>query len=85
MVSGETKRVDILSVISTRLFNYLIVNKIVLAGNARENVIQFLLMDFFPNDMRFMIGQDLMREGNDSLKSLWQHPELGQIFLENLL
>ena len=46
---------------------------------------RFLLLDFFPNDMRFMIGQDLMREGNQSLKSLWQHPELGQVFLENLL
>jgi hypothetical protein len=84
MVVGETKRVDILSVISTRLFNYLIVNNINLRGNERENVINFLLLDFFPNDMRFMIGQDLMREGNDSLKSLWQHPQLGQIFLENL-
>ena len=85
MVLGETKRIDILSVISTRLFNHLIVNNIQLAGAERENVIRYLLLDFFPNDMRFMIGQDLMREGNQSLKSLWQHPELGQIFLENLL
>jgi len=85
IVVGETKRVDILSVISTRLFNYLITQNIQLEGNAKENVIRFLLLDFFPNDMRFMIGQDLMREGNQSLKSLWQHPELGQVFLENLL
>ncbi len=85
IVVGETKRVDILSVISTRLFNYLITQNIILDGRAKENVIGFLLLDFFPNDMRFMIGQDLMREGNQSLKSLWQHPELGQVFLENLL
>jgi hypothetical protein len=84
MVMGETKRVDILSVITTRLFNHLIVNNIQLGGNERENVIRFLLLDFFPNDMRFMIGQDLMREGNESLKSLWHHPQLAQVFLENL-
>jgi hypothetical protein len=85
IVVGDTKRVDILSVISTRLFNYLIAQNTDLQGAEKENVIQFLLLDFFPNDMRFMIGQDLMREGNASLKSLWQHPALGQVFLENLL
>lgn len=85
MVLGETKRVDILSVVSTRLFNFLTVNDVQLQGQARSNVVQFLLLDFFPNDMRFMIGQDLMREGNASLKSLWQDPQLGQTFLENLL
>jgi hypothetical protein len=84
-VVGETKRVDILSVVSTRLFNHLIAQNIMLGEHERDNVIRFLLLDFFPNDMRFMIGQDLMREGNQSLKSLFQHPELGQIFLENLL
>ena len=84
MVSGETKRVDILSVISTRLFNYLIVNKIVLAGNARENVIQFLLMDFFPNDLRFMIAQDMMREKHPHNASIWAHPELGLRLSANL-
>jgi hypothetical protein len=42
------------------------------------------LLDFFPNDMRFMIAQDVMREGNQALKSLWQHPELSMVFLENL-
>ncbi len=85
IVVGETKRVDILSVVTTRLFNHLLVNDVTLENEAKENVIQFLLMDFFPNDLRFMIAQDIMREGNASLKSLWQHPELGQVFLENLL
>lgn len=83
MVLGETKRIDILSVISTRLVNYLIVNNVDLSGNAKDNVIRYLLLDFFPNDMRFMIGQDMM--GHPNLKTLWQHPELGQIFLENML
>jgi hypothetical protein len=55
-----------------------------LQGNAKDNVVRFLLLDFFPNDMRFMIAQDVMREGNQALKSLWQHPELSMVFLENL-
>jgi hypothetical protein len=84
IVVGETKRVDVLSVVSTRLFNYLITNDVKLDGLAKANVTQFLLLDFFPNDLRFMLGQDLMREGNDSLKSLWQDPELGQLFLSTL-
>lgn len=83
MVVGETKRVDILSVVTTRLFNHLIMNKVDLKGTARDNVIQFLLLDFFPNDLRFMVAQDLMREGQDSLRSLWKHPELGMVFLAN--
>lgn len=85
IVVGETKRVDILSVVATRLLNYMLVNAIVLSVEEKENLIQFLRMDFFPNDLRFMIGQDIMREGNESLKSIWQHPELAQLFLENLL
>jgi hypothetical protein len=85
VVLGETKRVDILSVVSTRLLNHLVVNDIVLDGKMQENMVKFLLMDFLPNDLRFMMGQDIMREGNTSLKSLWQHPELAQTFLENLL
>jgi hypothetical protein len=84
LVVGETKRVDILTVIATRLFNHLLANNIELTGTARENVVNFLLLDFFPNDLRFMIGQDLMRENNVSLRSLWQHHELGQLFLKNL-
>ncbi|MFM2375118.1 MAG: hypothetical protein RLZZ165_215 [Bacteroidota bacterium] len=84
MVMGETKRVDILSVIATRLFNHLVMNNVDLQGRARENVIHFLMMDLLPNDMRFMLGQDLMREGNSSLKSLWGDPRLGELFIKNI-
>lgn len=85
VMGGETKRVDILSVVATRLFNHLLVHRVRLEGKPRENVIQFLLLDFFPNDLRFMIGQDLMRAGNENLATLWQDPQLGHVFLENLL
>lgn len=84
IVVGDVKRVDILTVMATRLFNHLLVHNVNLQGRARENVISFLMLDFMPNDLRYMIGQDLMRENNDSLRSLWKHPELGQLFLKNL-
>lgn len=84
LVVGDTKRVDILAVLCTRLFNHISAQQIELQGRARDNVIAFLLMDFFPNDLRFMIAQDMMREKHPHNASIWAHPELGLRLSANL-
>ncbi len=82
LVEQETKRVDILAVITTRLINYLNISKQHYEGTQIENIKSFLKMDFLPNDIRLIAAQDMME--NDRIKSIWSDPELGKIFLDQM-
>ena len=83
IVDQKTKRVDIISVITTRLINYLNVHSIDYTGDQIENIKSFLKMDFLPNEVRLVAAQDMMNL-NDQLKSIWQDPSLAQILLPTL-
>ncbi|GAB4398520.1 MAG: hypothetical protein OHK0053_17350 [Microscillaceae bacterium] len=82
IVVQPTRRVDILSVITTRLINYLNLRNARLKEIQIENLKSFLKMDFMPNDIRLIAAQDMML--NDRIKSVWADPELGRIFLEQM-
>lgn len=82
-VMGETRRVDILSVISTRLVNHLIVKGIDLEGKAFQNVSKFLQMDFLTNELRLQMAKDLTASGNPSHKKLVTVPEIAMILLKS--
>ena len=82
LVEQETKRVDILAVITTRLINYLNISNQKYKESQIENIKSFLKMDFLPNDIRLIAAQDMM--GNDHIKSIWADPELGRIFLDQM-
>jgi len=82
VVEQQTKRVDILSVICTRLVNYLNVSKQKFSKHQIDNVKAFLNMDFLPNDMRLIAAQDLVASENKSIKdALFTDPKLGKLLL----
>ncbi|NJO01893.1 MAG: AAA domain-containing protein [Bacteroidia bacterium] len=71
LVDQPTKRVDIISVITTRLINYLRVSKSKFKKMQVDNIASFLKMDFLPNDIRLIAGQDMMTIENQALKEIW--------------
>jgi hypothetical protein len=83
VVDGQTKRVDILSVICTRLVHYLNAGSQVFKKAQVDNVKEFLLMEFLPNDLRHITLRDLIESPNKSIKDakLISDPRLGGIFL----
>jgi hypothetical protein len=85
IVDQQTKRVDILSVICTRLVNYLNVSKQKFNKNQLDNVKRFLNMDFLPNDIRLVAAQDLVISENKSVKeALFTDPKLGKLLLQKM-
>ncbi|WP_299461507.1 AAA family ATPase [uncultured Microscilla sp.] len=84
LVDQKTKRVDILSVICTRLINYLTIAEAKFKQGQIDNIKKFLKMDFLPNDMRLIAAQDLVSSSNPSLKSIMADPEIGQLLLKKM-
>ena len=84
VVNQQTKRVDVLSVIVTRLVNVLILSKDKFDAKKIENIKKFLKMDFLPNDMRLIAGQDIAASNNTSLKAIFADAELGKILLAKM-
>lgn len=80
---GETKRVDILSVLCTRVVNYIKTNDVKLSADQVKNVKQFIKMDFLPNDMRLIMAQDLIKV-NASTKMIMADPEIGKMLLTKM-
>ena len=80
-VMGETKRVDIISVICTRLVNFLSVNNRILNDQQADNIASFLMIDFLPNDIRMNTLRDLSTSRNESALRIVRHPELGKLLL----
>lgn len=81
LVEQQTKRVDILSVILTRLINYLTIHNQKFKPSQLDNAKKFLKMDILPNDMRLIALRDLAITVNKHLSSIAADPELGQILL----
>jgi hypothetical protein len=81
-VVGETKRVDIISVICTRLVNFLSVNNPQLSDFQVENLSNFLMIDFIPNDIRMNTLRELAALQGDA-KRIVRHPELGKMLLSS--
>jgi adenosyl cobinamide kinase/adenosyl cobinamide phosphate guanylyltransferase len=81
VVQQQTKRVDILSVMTTRLVNYLTLSQEKFKPAQIENLKKYIKMELMPNDMRVLIGRDLAEAKNASLKLVFADPELGKILL----
>lgn len=83
-VDGKTKRMDILSVIMTRLTNHLLYRKEDLDERAFNNVKSFILLAFIPNDLRLAMAQDLVSSPKKDLKKLYAIPEIGKLILAKM-
>jgi MoxR-like ATPase len=80
LVQQEVKRVDILSVITTRLVNYILLNQDRIKKEHIENIKNFLKMDFIPNDIRLLMSRDLA-SANAEIKKVFADAELSKILL----
>ncbi len=81
---GDTKRLDILSVIVTRLTNYLLVRPSEPTNVEMANLQRFLLLDLLPNDLRLAMAQELTRSKRPGLMKLYAIPEVGQLLLKKM-
>ncbi|MEM7035849.1 MAG: AAA family ATPase, partial [Bacteroidota bacterium] len=79
-VVGETTRVDVLSVICTRLVNHLTVSNLQINDRQKQNLSDFILMDFLPNDIRMNVLRDFANGSNNSLKKILHTPEVAKFF-----
>lgn len=84
VVEQETKRVDILSVITTRFVNYLTISETNFGNKQIDNIKAYLNMDFLPNDMRFIAARDLANSNNMSLKKIMADPKIGKLLLQKM-
>lgn len=84
VVEQETKRVDILSVITTRFVNYLTISEANFGNQQIDNIKAYLNMDFLPNDMRFIAARDLANSKNNSLKKIMADPQIGKLLLQKM-
>ena len=81
---GDTKRLDILSVVVTRLNNHLLTRPADLAEAEFENLRRFLLLDLLPNDLRLAMAQELTQSKRPGLMRLFAIPEVGQLLLKKM-
>ena len=81
---GDTKRLDILSVVVTRLNNHLLTRSADLTEVEFENLRRFLLLDLLPNDLRLAMAQELTQSKRTGLMRLYAIPEVGQLLLKKM-
>ncbi|MDW7693305.1 AAA family ATPase [Flammeovirgaceae bacterium SG7u.111] len=84
LIDGKTKRLDILSVVMTRLTNFLIYNKEELDNKQFDNLKSFILLNFMPNDLRLAMAQELVQADRKDLKRLYTVPEVGKLILKKM-
>lgn len=84
LVNGKTKRLDILSVIITRLTNHIIYLKRKLTDKEFANLKDFVLLDFIPNDLRLAMAQELVMSDNKDLMRLYAVPAIGKLLLQKM-
>ncbi|MBL7774526.1 MAG: AAA family ATPase [Saprospiraceae bacterium] len=81
---GDTKRLDILSVVVTRLSNYLIQRPGEPTETEFANLQRFLLLELLPNDLRLAMAQELTQSKRPGLMKLYAVPEVGQLLLKKM-
>ncbi len=84
LVEGATKRMDILSVIMTRLSNHILLRKDDLNDKQFENLKQFILLELIPNDLRLAMAQEIVKSDKKSLKKLYAVPAVGKLLLAKM-
>ena len=81
---GDTKRLDILSVIVTRLVNYLLLRPQEPTPAEIGHLKQFILLELLPNDLRLSMAQELTRSKRPALMGLYGVPEIGKLLLTKM-
>ena len=77
------QRLDVLSLTTTRLLQYLETGK-GWTPSQLDNLERFLLLDFVPGDIRFRMAQALAGSSQPALRDLVGRPAVGKLLLEGL-
>jgi hypothetical protein len=80
LIQQEVKRVDMLSVITTRFVNYILLNQAKIKEEQVENIKKFMKMDFLPNDIRLLMSRDLA-SASAEIKKVFADAELSKLLL----
>lgn len=81
---GDGKRVDRLSTMCTRVFLHVTHPRYEPREEHRENLVQFLLHESLPNDLRLSLHRDLIRDGSDEVKKMLQDKRLAELLLAGM-
>ena len=84
LIDKTPKRLDILSVIMTRLTNYLIFMEDELSNDMFENLSTFIQLDLIPNDLRLSMAHDLVNSNKKDLKKIYAIPSVGKLILAKM-
>ena len=81
--NGE-KRIDRISTITTRLYLHLINNTYEPEINHKENLVEFILLNIIPNDLKLSFFMDLNKEGSETVKTMLQDKRLAKLLLSSM-
>jgi len=81
---GHMKRMDVLSVIVTRLINYLLVREKPLSEEELGNLRAFISLPLLPNDLRLSIAQELAEANRPDLSQVFAEPQVAQLLLRKM-
>jgi len=81
--AGE-KRVDRVATILTRLYLYLKNSHLTYTEDHKENLIQFLLQEEIPNDLKMSFFMDLNKEGKPELGAILKDKRLAKLLIGSL-
>jgi hypothetical protein len=81
---GESKRVDRLSALLTRVFMYVTAEGYKPKENHRENIADLMLLEVIPNDLRMAMMSDLSRHPSSNAQSMTKDKRLSKLLLQKL-
>jgi hypothetical protein len=79
---GSTKRVDRIAAICTRLFLHLTSDRYREKPNHLDNMVEFLVQEIIPNDLRVNLMIDLSKHESNLCRNLMKEKRLAQLLLE---
>ena len=81
--NGE-KRIDRISTICTRLYLHLKNDTYKPEKNHKENLVEFMLLDAIPNDLKMSLFMDLNKEAEEDVKDMLKDKKLAKLLLGSL-
>jgi len=81
---GESKRVDRLSALLTRVFMYVTAEDYKPKEKHRKNIADLMLLEVIPNDLRMAMMSDLSRHPSSNVQSMTKDKRLSKLLLQKL-
>lgn len=81
---GESKRVDRLSALLTRVFLHVTADGYKPREKHSENIAELLLLEVIPNDLRMAMMSDLSKHGSKNAQAMTRDKRLSKLLLQKL-